>query len=272
MNIDCQWIEKNMEAFFCDGLDDRETQLARDHVESCAKCRQEVAALIAVDPIVKNYFRQQMSIARAPRRVRRSFAYGTAAAMVAAVFLFAVILRGPQANVLNPASGPQSQTTAANTPAEALPVIKTETGPETSRAKPDQLPATAAAAPSPARTADSNAPDFLVTDAAGYTRTLNDYRGYVTLIGIWNGDHSDAAASLETLYKNFSSNTKLRFLGVTPDRGARAASTSFPVFYNQGSKLFGARPGEFVLLGENGSIRLRGSLTKDLDALTKSLQ
>ena len=271
MNIDCQWIEKNMEAFFGDGLDDLENQLARAHVEGCDRCRREVAALIAIDPVVKNYFRQQMSIARTPRRVRRSLIYGTAAAVLAAVFLFAVMLRGPQVNTTSPSPLSQAQT-AANTSAEAPLVIKEEAGGETLRAKPDELPATAGISASPARADDRNAPDFLVTDAAGYTRSLNDFRGYVALIGIWSSGHPEALANLESLYKNFSSNTRLRFVGVTSESGAKAANTTFPVFYNQGSKLFGARPGDFVLLDETGSVRLRGSLTTDFDTLLKSLQ
>ena len=272
MNIDCQWIDKNMEVFFCDGLDEQETRLARAHVEGCPRCRNEVAALAAVDPIVKNFFRRQMSAARAPRRLRRSFAYGTAAAVLVSAFLFAMILRGPQVSTTSSVPASSQPQIASNAPAEAPPVVKTEGEAETLRAKPDALPATAAIPASPARAEDRNAPDFLVADAAGYTRSLSDYRGYVALIGIWSSDQPEAVANLESLYKNFSSNTRLRFAGVTSEQGAKAANATFPVFYNQGSKLFGAQPGEFVLLDESGSVRLRGSLTKDLDALTKSLQ
>jgi len=44
------------------------------------------------------------------------------------------------------------------------------------------------------------------------------------------------------------------------------------MLYNQGSNLFGAEPGEFVMLDETGAVQLRGSLVNDIDALRKALQ
>src|SRR3989441_11999892 len=90
MNVDCQWISKNLEALFCDGLTDEQHQLARAHIENCQTSRSQVQALIAVDPLIKNYFRQQLAIAQAPRRSRTSAVYGSAVAVTAAVVLVLV--------------------------------------------------------------------------------------------------------------------------------------------------------------------------------------
>jgi hypothetical protein len=118
----------------------------------------------------------------------------------------------------------------------------------------------------------SSAPEFLLTDPAGYSHSLEDYRGHVVVIGVWRHDQRESIANLEELYKTFGTNSKIRFVGVPNDRRSKADNTTFPVLYNQGSKLFGAKAGEFVLLDENGSVESRGSLVKDFDSLTKTLR
>jgi hypothetical protein len=131
---------------------------------------------------------------------------------------------------------------------------------------PDRLPSLS---PMPVA---SNAPDFLVTDPAGYAHTLDDFRGHVVVVGVWSRNQGESIANLERLYKSFATNPKIRFVGVPNDRQSKPDKTTFPVLYNQGSKLFGAKPGEFVLLDENGTVESRGSLVKDIDALTKTLR
>ncbi|HYR88735.1 MAG TPA: hypothetical protein VE422_31950 [Terriglobia bacterium] len=273
MNVDCQWISNNLEALFCDGLSDQEDRLARTHIENCQPCRSEVQALIAVDPLIKKYFRQQLAMATAPRRARRSVIYGSAAAVIASVIL-AFVLRPPSVNT----GVPPAPTLTASAPAASLeppPTIKSDGATDVVRAKPEP-----SAQPKPDRiepvvAPDSNAanaPDFLVTDPAGYSRTLEDYRGHVALIGVWGKDQPQSVASLERLYQAFGSDTRLRFVGVSNERIQKPVNTSFPVLYNQGSKLLGLKPGEFVLLDETGSVKLRGSLVNDFDQLRKLLQ
>lgn len=271
MSIDCQWIEKNLEALFCDELNAEESRLARTHIEGCTPCRKELAALNAIDPLVKKYFQEQMSLAVAPRRTRMSAVYGAAAVAVAATLLIVVTLRTPETNTVSPTS-PSVSTSAGTATVAEPPVIKDETEAGTARAKPEPAVAPDTVRTAPVVAPDQNAPDFLVTDPAGYSSTLNDYRGYVALIGLWSSDRPESAANLERLYKNFSANTKLRFVGVTNERQARAANTTFPVVYNQGSKVLGLQPGEFVLLDESGTVELRGSLVKDFDNLRQVLQ
>jgi hypothetical protein len=70
----------------------------------------------------------------------------------------------------------------------------------------------------------------------------------------------------------YGSNARFRFLGISNESLAKPANATFPVFYNQGSKLLGAQSGEFVMLDENGSVLLHGSLLKDIDELQRVLQ
>jgi len=271
MNVDCQWISKNLEALFCDGLTDEQHQLARAHIENCQTCRSEVQALIAVDPLIKNYFRQQLAIAQAPRRPRRSVVYGSAVAVTAAVLLI-LVWRTPSVKPgMPPAAAPQTQSVPAAS-VEAPPPVKTDEVTNIVRAKPEPSQPPKPDRIEPAVVADVNAPDFLVTDPAGYSRTLEDYRGRVALIGVWSKDQPQSVASLERLYETFGSDTRLRLVGVSNERVQKPANTSFPILYNQGSRLLGLKPGEFVLLDEAGSVKLRGSLVKDFESLSKLLR
>ena len=63
MTVDCKWVEKNLEALFCDRLNPEQDQLARRHIDSCVSCRNEVQALNAIDPLIKNHFRRELEIA-----------------------------------------------------------------------------------------------------------------------------------------------------------------------------------------------------------------
>src|SRR5437773_2193333 len=104
MTVDCQWVEKNLEALFSDGLSEEENRLARAHIENCVSCRKETQALIAIDPLIKTYFRRQLGIARRPRVARRArvLTLGGAAAAVLVVLLL-LLVRMPQTT---PSTGP----------------------------------------------------------------------------------------------------------------------------------------------------------------------
>jgi hypothetical protein len=270
MTVDCQWIEKHLEALHYGSLNTEENRLAGRHIESCASCRKEVDALNAIDPLIKKHFQRQLEIARQPRTVQRGRLFGLSAAAVAlvAVLLF-VIVSGPRLSPITPAQPQIAPTASVEPPAP----VKSNGTPEVDRTKPtaapdkplDREPATQTAV-------TEDAPDFLVTDAAGYSHTLGDYRGHVIVIGLWNALQTEASANLDRLYKAYGANPKFRFLGVADNHTAKSANATFPVVYNQGSKLFGAHAGEFVVVDENGSLVLRGSLVKDFDTLTKTLQ
>ena len=97
-------------------------------------------------------------------------------------------------------------------------------------------------------------------------------RGHVVVVGVWKPEQIEAIENLDRLYKAYGANPRFRFLGVANDHTAKPAYATFPVVYNQGSKIFGAQAGEFVLLDESGRIALRGSLVKDIDTLSRQLR
>ena len=287
MNIDCQWIEKNLESLFCGRLGTGEDRLAREHIEACERCRQEVVDLNAIDPLVKKYFHYELAQAVKPRpepglagvRIGRVFGLGTVAAAAVAI-LMAAVLRAPQTSPIAVPSEPAQVQIVPPVAVEPPAVIKGGTAIIPERAKPSSEGQKAASsvqtdqakASSLRPAVDSNSPDFVVSDPAGYSRTLEDYRGHILLIGVWASAQPASIANLERLYKTFGSNAKLRLVAVSNERQSRPLNTTFPVFYNQGSRLLGAKPGEFILLDETGTLRLRGSLVKDFEQLRSQLQ
>ena len=276
MNMDCQWIDKNLEALFTGTLSPEEQDRAQQHIENCGPCGKEIAALNSIDPVVKRYFETELNRIQhaTPRRVAKGrVAALSAAALVAVSLLLVVTFRTPSPN-LSVSQTERAQSNASAQPAAVQPDKNTEgatAGVE--RAKPSEGSAgDTAQSPGVIPTAGSNAPEFLVTDPAGYSRTLDDYRGHIFVIGILKSGETDAASNLERLYRIFETNPKFRFLAVSNDRALKLANATFPLAYNQGSKLFGASAGDFVVLNEAGLVQLRGSLVRDFDALERALQ
>jgi hypothetical protein len=277
MNIDCQWINKNLEALFTGALSREDQDRAQHHIDNCGPCSKELAALNSIDPLVKRYFEGELNRIRhsPPRTVAKGRLVAlTSAALAAVALLLVFTLRTSPPNFPAVPNAERAQSNASAQPAAVPPAkILDGTGPQVERAKP--VESTAGDAAQPPRvlaTSDSNAPEFLVSDPAGYSRTLDDYRGHVFVFGVLNAREADAASNLERLYKTFGTNTKFRFLAVSTDRPFKRTNTTFPIAYNRGSKLLGAVPGDFVLLDEAGTVQLRGSLVKDFDRLKLALQ
>ena len=273
MTVNCQWISRNLEPFFCDLLTAEQDRLARAHIDSCAACREEIQGFASIDPLIKQHFRQQLAIARAPRRRSFAVAFGAAGvSAVAAILMLVVFLRAPETSVPTPTvSQPQM---GPLQPAAVPPVIKDNAADELERAKPQPaLPEKGARAES-ARSEGvrPDAPEFLVADAAGYSRTLADYRGRILILGIWSSHQPSSATNLEHIYRDFSANTKLRILGVSNERYFKPGNTTFPIAYNQGSRLLDTQPGDLVVIDNDGVIRYRGSLLTDSNDLVKSLR
>ncbi len=272
MTVDCQWIENNLEALMCDRLNEEESRVAREHIENCVSCRKETEALNAVDPLIKSYFSRELEIARRPRVAHRARVFGFSGATAAAVIVLLLVLtRTGQTPVLPPTPVTPPNVTAIASGQEPSKPIKADEPAEQGRAKPNPEPS-APGDRTPPAAVSSNAPDFLVSDPAGYSHALEEYRGHIVVIGVWNRDQGKAIANIERLYKAYGANPKFRFLGVANDRQPKPANTTFPILYNDGSKLFGAQPGDFVLLNETGTVELRGSLTKNYDNLAIALQ
>lgn len=272
MTVDCHWVEGNLEALFCDNLSDEESRLVLAHVENCASCQGEVQSLRAIDPLVKGHFQRELQLAGRPRVVHSGRLLGLSASAVTAVVVLMLLFRTPQPGpVVRPAGGPEPTSAVSST--LPPPPIKTQETGEVERAKPtleSGLPVDRQRETPPPVTAGS--PDFLVLDPAGYSHSLAEYRGRVVVVAVWNSAQPESIANFERLYKANATNAKFRFLGVSNERDRKPANTTFPVFYNQGSKLLGANPGDFVLLDENGAAELRGSLVRDFEGLRRALQ
>jgi len=278
MTMDCTWVNKNLEAVLSDDLSAEEGRQARGHIESCEPCRKEVQALIAIDPLIKKYFQAQLNRALSARASgasvlswRRMAWSGGAVAAVASI-LFVIVLGSSQVEIGPPKAAVQPQA-APIASVEAPSVIKDDAPAGEERAKPSAHTADAGSIPaSSVPEPDANALPFLITDPAGYTRSLEDFRGFTTLIGVWSADQPESIANLERLYQVFGSNPKLRVIGVSNQRRPKPKNTTFPIFYNQGSRLLDAKSGEFILLNEAGTVRMRGSIVKDFDSLSRALQ
>jgi hypothetical protein len=280
MNMDCKWVESNLEAIFCDTLGEEEKRAARAHIENCATCRNEVQVLMAIDPVIKKYFQTQLaqavrSDAPAGRISRFRWAFQAGAVAVVAIVLV-TLLRTP--GVEHVQSPPSVQTAAIPTVTpEAPPVNKNDAAVQGDRAKPA---ADAVAEPKVATgtsslvpsTANASSPAFLVSDPAGYSHSIQDYRGFKVLVGVWAPNQPQSITALERIYKTFGSDPTLRFIGVSPQRARKPANTTFPVFSNQNSQLLGAKPGEFVLLDESGTVTMRGLMAEDFEVLSKTLR
>lgn len=239
-------------------------------------CGSEVAALNAIDPLVKKYFQSELN--RVQQGSSRTIAKGrlvlvSSAALIAVSLLIFVTLRTAHLDFAGPSTARAPVANSAQ-PLQTVPSAKgtdeSATAGAVERAKPLDSAAPAVVANGTVAMPDNNAPDFMVIDPAGYSRTLADYKGYVFILGVLRADQLDATSDFDRLYKEFGSNRKFRFLAVSPDRQIR--NTTFPIAYNRGSKMFGALPGDFVLIDEAGSIQLRGSLVRDFDRLEKTLQ
>jgi hypothetical protein len=275
MKVDCQWFTANIEAFFCDGLDTQQLQLASEHLRTCLSCRSEVQSLRDLDPMVKQVLEFRMAKAVAGANApRRSLGFqlglaGAAAALVG-ILLFTVYVRrfeGP-GSIL-----PPSQTAVQSPESPSINDGKTEAIAPDARTKPDAPdPKLTGITPGLEPAIPNNAPAFLVTDPAGYSKNLEDYRGRVLLIGVWSADQPEAAQNIQKLYQAFGSRKGVRILGVTSRSQARPAGMTFPLVFNSGSRLLDARSSDYVIVDKDGTVQMRGSLLEDSNSLTPKIK
>jgi len=275
MKVDCQWFTANLEAFFCDGLDVQQSQLASEHLKICSNCRNEVQALQNVDPLVKQLLAFRMAraeaAAHAPKRsIGFQIGLAGAAAALAGILVFAVFLRHPEGpgSVL-----PTNQAAIHSQEAPDTGDPKAEALALDSRAKPDAPISNTSgikAAPEPA--VSGNSPAFLVTDPAGYTTSLEDYRGRILLVGVWSEEQPEAAQSIQRLYQTFGNRKGVRVLGVTSRSTERPAGMTFPLVFNSGSRLMDTQTSNYVVVDKEGNVQMRGSLVTDSNALTAKIR
>src|SRR5262249_24731385 len=190
MKADCRWVHARLEDYFTEKLDPQQRRLLSEHLESCESCTQEVESLRNVDAVVRQLFRHRMSVAQSPKPVRRRILapLALAGAGIAVAAMLIIGLWRPQEVpappvAVAPAHAPIKEASSIPSPKEEI-KAPNQTEPGT---KPD------ASAPSTARNpADPpvkpGAPAFAVTDAAGYSKDLDDYRGSVLVFGLWSAN------------------------------------------------------------------------------------
>src|SRR5438093_2884636 len=129
MTVDCHWIEKNLEALFCDTLSPEQNRIARAHIDNCGSCSKEVEALKAIDPLVKTYFQGELDRALKARAVagrglpvNRVLGLGSAA-LVAAFSLLVFRLRTPPQQPALPVASSIPEATVSQ-PSYATPPVK----------------------------------------------------------------------------------------------------------------------------------------------------
>jgi len=275
MKVDCQWFNANLEAFFCDSLDVQKSQLASEHLKTCLSCRNEVQSLREVDPLIRQLLKYRMTkVGAAARAPKRSFGFrlglaGAAAALLGILILAVFLRRGDEPGSVLPTDDATIQASASPNSNDP----KIETVPPNSRAKPD-APVLDAPGPKPIPEPEitDNSPSFLVTDPAGYSTSLEDYRGRVLLIGVWSAEQPEAAQSIQKLYQTFGNRKGVRVLGVTSRNTARPAGLTFPIVFNNGSRLMDTKSPNFVIVDKEGKIQLRGSLVSDANSLTTKVR
>jgi hypothetical protein len=278
MKVDCQWFSTNLEAFFSDGLDAQQHQLASEHLKTCLSCRSEVQALRDMDPLIKQLLEFRMTkalaAAQAPKR-SAAFQLGLAGAAVAllGVLVFVAFLgRTGGLGDLHPASQPTLQSEGPPNSLNSNDVKVDDTTPAL-RAKPDAPdPKSPGIKPGPEPAITDNSPAFLVTDPALYSTNLEDYRGRVLFIGVWSADQPEAAQNIQKVYQAFGNRKGVRILGVTSRNQERPAGMTFPMVFNNGSRLLDIRSSDFAVVDKEGNVQMRGSLVGDPNVLTTKIR
>jgi len=257
----CDRFKSKLEAYFCDTLAEEDLRFGQTHLESCAECSREVESLKSVDPMVRAVLQRRLLLARMAAQANtrpRILKLGLAAAgLAAAVFVLSVgtvFLREtppPPVIVQKPPTVPVETDVRKDGVEQEIPgLLKPKGG------KPVE--------PAPQPYLDSpqvDGPDFAITDAAGYTRTLETYRGRVVLFGVLSPEQKAAVSNLQQIYDDFGSNPGIRVFAVARRREDKLNSATLPTHFNNGSKLLGVREGEFLLIDATGKTKLEGSLT-----------
>ena len=266
MNNDCQWIESKTESYFADSLSSDDRHRFETHLGSCTACAQTVESLKNVDTLVQGVFQHRVAIAnRAAHANTRprvlKIALGGVGLAAAAALLLSVGVTFLQQTPAPP--------TALQVP-PAAPELQNEVKKDNALETSGKL--TKPGVGTPARTGldasldanAPNAPDFAVTDAAGYTTTLETYKGQAFLFGVVGRDQKAAIAGLQQIFDALSTNRSIRIVGVSRTEESFDGIT-FPIFYNHGSKLLGVADGQFLLMDASGTKVLEGSLTNTGD-------
>ena len=278
MNVDCRWVDSNLEAVLSDQLDPDQKSGFEKHLNTCEYCRGEIEGYAKVDRLVGAYMNQQTARAYEVPHPRISSGRLAAVATAAAAVLAVVLWLPSVANQPATQAPPLAEVSAPDTPSAVVDIDKAPDAPASERAKPgvDAAPAQEAQT-APASTADipeSADPRFYVTDAAGYSCSLDDFAGSVLVFAVFGESYAEAARFQE-VYDSYAPKSNLRILGVsTVTTADRPSGITFPLMTNRGSSLLDTPAGEFVVVGADGTPHRRGSLNDDglLETLGSALR
>ena len=153
MNVDCRWVDSNLEAVLSDQLDADQKSGFEQHLYTCERCRTEIKGYAKVDRLVGVYMDQQTARAYAVPRPGLSGGKLAAAAMAAAAVLAVVLWLPSVANQPATQAPPLAEVSAPEAPIAVADIDKAADAAGSERAKPG---VDAAPAPSPNRARDGH--------------------------------------------------------------------------------------------------------------------
>lgn len=270
MNTNCQWCQSKLEAYFSEDLSHDERGLFQAHLASCGECSREVQALQAIDPLVKQVLNRRVAQARLAGqwntrpRVWRVALAGSGIALAAVLGIGMVALQ-PEAPVPTTVAKPPEMVQPAPGPEIESPKEKTA---QPSDPKLGKLDEGTSVPPAPQPELDlrpADGPDFAIIDESGEGETLETFRGRVLILGVVSSDQKEATANLQELYQAFGANPNVRIRGVAKRRDDKIEGATFPLRFNNASKLLGVQNGQFLIVDSMGSSKLKGSLSNEAD-------
>jgi len=276
MTTDCAWTQSKTEAYFAEDLGTEDLNRFQNHLSGCAECHRQVQEIQDIDPLVQQVFQHRVAQAgRAARwntrpRVMRLALAGATVALIGAIGIGFALRPEP---VAPPSAINHKQEMPPEQSAPGIPKKSNGSIVDPKLGKPgDQQPAAVASQPT-LDAPKADAPAFSIIDAAGYSATLETYKGHVLLLGVISPEQKEAVTNLEDLYKKFGKNPAMRVACVASHRADKFESSPCPIiFYNNGSQLLNVKAGDFLLLDRNGARRLGGSLAKDASKVEAQIE
>ena len=261
MNNDCQWTESKTESYFTDTLSAEDLQRFQTHLATCAACARSVQSFQDIDMLVRGVFQHRVGVAMRAAQINtrpRVFKIALAGIGLAA----AVLLLTLGTTFLQQEPAPPTALQTPPAPPALQNEVKKDNAVETSGkyAKPELGTPTRPALDASLDANAPNAPEFAVTDAAGYTATLDTYKGRALVFGVIARDQKPGIAGLQQIYNALNANRGIHIIGVSRTE-ENIDGVTFPIVYNHGSKLLGVPDGQFLLLDASGARVLQGSLT-----------
>jgi hypothetical protein len=276
MNIDCAWFTSRLEAYCCDNLDEPDRQAAQQHLNQCRSCKSELDSLEKLDDTLRQVFQHRLSqaLSQPPTRIRFIPAAVGAATAVTVLVLALTLLSGRDAPS-SPATADRSAPEVSvqeSVSASAIEGPKNTVEPPIQRAKPGDDSAIVLLPRPDLDTARADGADFAVIDAAGYSTSLDNYKGYSVVIGVWSANQPQTVDTMNRIYSAFGHDPQVRVLGVASARQEPLDRATFPVVFNRGSQLLGLKTGELVLIDKAGQQRWSGSLTEPPDTILSKIK